>query len=473
MNLRFALASTLSAVFVASSVFAGTPADYAYAFQIETPAATGNSSAWRIQLTPAVYAWTQDAPLRDMEVFNAAGAPVPFARFTAARAATEREHRAALPLLDLPALASPTNASDLRLIIDRDADGRMRRIDAGEKTPTTEKPFVRDWVLDASGFDHSIDQLVLAWTTPASGVVARFSVEAGNDLQNWHGAGSGTVLALEQEGAHLERHEIALNGIHAKYLRLHRLDDGPILAGLAAQARSFERGPAAPARVWLDAALVAASAHGEPPPPGVTRFEYRLPAALPIEAARIELANDNALAPLTLSARFPGRVDPQWNVLAQATAFRLRSGDETLSNADIEVASTSRLRELRIESRTPLAAAPHLSLGFQPDDFVFLAEGAGPYTLAVGSVHAQRASYPVEAALASLRAKLGKDWQPPLATLGAAKESAGAAAFKASPAPIQWSRWLLWGVLVAGAAVVGGFALSLLRGAKGDENRVE
>ncbi|MEO5558071.1 MAG: DUF3999 domain-containing protein [Dokdonella sp.] len=473
MNLRFALASSFSALFGASSAFAGTPADYAYAFPIEIPAATGNSSAWRIELTPAIYAWTQDASLRDVEVFNAAGAPVPFARFTAAPTATQREQRAALPLLDLPALASPTNASDLRLIIDRDADGRLRRIDAGEKTPAAERSFVRDWVLDASGFDHSIDQLVLSWSTPASGVVARFSVEAGDDLQSWHGAGSGTVLALEQEGAHLERHEIALNGIHAKYLRLHRLDDGPILAGLAAQARSFERNPTTPARRWLDAGLLAASAQGEPPPPGVTRFDYGLPAALPVEVARIQLANDNALAPLTLSARFPDSVDPQWNVLAQTTTFRLRSGDETLSNADIEVASASRLREFRIESRTPLTAAPHLSLGFQPDGFVFLAEGNGPYTLAVGSVRAQRASYPVEAALASLRAKLGQDWQPPLATLGAAKESAGAAAFKTLPVPIQWSRWLLWGVLVAGAALVGGFALSLLRGAKGDENRPE
>ncbi len=465
MNLRYAFASCISALVIASSALAGTPADYAYVFPIETPAAAGTNSAWRIQLTPAVYAWTQDTALRDIEVFNAAGAPVPFTRFTSTTDATPREQRAALPLLDLPAAASPTSTSDLRLIIDRDADGRLRRIDAGETTPTDAKSVVRDWVLDASRFDHAIDQLVLSWSTPASGIVARFGVEAGDDLQSWHSAGSGTVLALEQEGAHLERHEIELNGVHVKYLRLHRLDDGPNLVGLAAQARSFERGPAAPPRAWLDAGLVPASAQEGPPPPGVTRFDYVLPAALPVDVARIELANDNALAPLTLSSRFPGSVNPEWNVLAQTTAFRLRSGDETLRNADVELASASRLREFRIESRAPLAAAPHLSFGFQPDGFVFLAEGDGPYTLAAGSAHAQRASYPVDAALASLRAQRGKDWQPPLATLGPAKESAGAAAFKTPPAPIQWSRWLLWGVLIGGAAVVAGFALSLLRGA--------
>ncbi|MEO6688495.1 MAG: DUF3999 family protein, partial [Dokdonella sp.] len=165
MNTRFAFAF-LPALVVASPALAGTPADYAYTFPIETPATAANSSAWRIDLTPAVYAWTRDASLRDLEVFNAAGAPVPFARFTTPIDTTRREQRAALPLLDLPATASPTSASDLRLIIDRDADGHLRRIDAGEKTPVDAKSAVRDWVLDASGFDRAIDGIVLSWSAP-------------------------------------------------------------------------------------------------------------------------------------------------------------------------------------------------------------------------------------------------------------------------------------------------------------------
>jgi hypothetical protein len=97
---------------------------------------------------------------------------------------------------------------------------------------------------------------------------------------------------------------------------------------------------------------------------------------------------------------------------------------------------------------------------------VFLAEGAAPYTLAVGSARVQRAAYPVDVALASLRAQLGRNWQPPLATLGAERESAGAAAFQTPALPVPWRRWLLWVVLLLGAVVVGGFALSLLRGGK-------
>ena len=71
--------------------------------------------------------------------------------------------------------------------------------------------------------------------------------------------------------------------------------------------------------------------------------------------------------------------------------------------------------------------------------------------------------------LASLRASLGKDWQPPIAALGSARVSAGETALRAAPPPTPWRRWLLWGVLIGGALLVAAFALSLLRGAKPPE----
>jgi len=95
---------------------------------------------------------------------------------------------------------------------------------------------------------------------------------------------------------------------------------------------------------------------------------------------------------------------------------------------------------------------------------VFLAEGAGPWTLAVGSRSAHRPDYPLDAALASLRANLGRDWQPPRATIGAARISAGEAALLPPLRPTPWRQWLLWAVLVLGAALVGVFTLGLLRG---------
>ena len=459
----------LCAIFfgVLTNAAASAPSDYAYVFPIETAAApSGDNSAWRVDLGPDVYRWVQDAELRDIEIFNADQHPVPFARIAVGPTATASENSAALPVLELPASTKAANASDLRLVIDRDADGRLRRIDAGEQTPTTTA--TRDWLVDASAFDHAIDSLYLTWREPASGVVARFAVDAGDDLQTWRSVGNATLLKLEQQGARLERHDIALAGTRAKYLRLRRLDDGAALVGLAIEARSVERGQAAPARIWIDAASKPASSDDRPPT-GIARFEYTLPAPLPVEAARIELASDNALAPISLFAHIPQAPAAPWARLGGLTAFRLRQGDETLRNGDLDLRAGSRVQDFRIESATTIAEPPRLSLGYRPDSLVFLAEGNGPFVLAVGSVQARHAEYPVELALASIRAKLGKDWQPPIAALGRAEASAGDAALHAAPPPVPWRRWLLWAILVGGAVLIAVLALSLLRGAKPPE----
>ena len=439
------------------SAAAATPADYAYTFPLMIDAAAP-SSAWRVELTPAVYAWVQDDALRDIEVFNAAGQPVPLARLAGAITSTTQELDTAVPVLALPATTTATPAGDLRLVIDRDANGRLRRIDAGEQ-PATAPAQARDWLLDASSVEYAIERIQLDWATPASGIVARFSIEAGDDLQSWRSLGNATVLSLEQNGAKLERRELALGNVRAKYFRLHRLDDGAELGGLSAHARMVERS-SAPVRTWLRAeAIGAAETQGN-----TVRFHYRLPAALPIDRARIELAGDNSLAPLIVSAQMPGSAHEEVRELARITAFRLRQGEETLQNDALDLRSAGRVRELRIDSTTPLAAAPQLTIGFPPDALVFLAEGSGPYTLAVGSARARHADYPVDAALASLRAKYGRDWQPPPATLGAPVVSAGDAALRAPPAPLAWRSWILWAVLVAGAGLVGAFAVSLLKG---------
>jgi hypothetical protein len=64
--------------------------------------------------------------------------------------------------------------------------------------------------------------------------------------------------------------------------------------------------------------------------------------------------------------------------------------------------------------------------------------------------------------LADLRARNGGRWAPAVATLGARTELAGPAALDDTP-PRDWGTWLLWGVLVLGVVLVGGFAVRLLR----------
>ncbi len=450
-------AAALAILLTLSPALAQELRDHAQAFTLTLPPGD-DGNAWRIDLTPAVYAHVHDAALRDIAVFNADGHPVPSARVDATPGRVQRSET--VPLLPLPAATPPNVGADLRLVVERDDAGRLRRLETGDVMAAADAGGTRDWIVDASAIDGALERIVLDWDTPADGIVAHFELAVGDDLEHWRPIGGGSVFALRQGEARLDRRDLATGGVRAKYLRLHRSDRGAALAGLRAALRHTAAASEAPLQAWIDAvpAQAAAGTTGD-----VVHYDYRLPAALPIERVRIELATDNALADVAVYAGSTAR-EP----LARTTAFRLRNGGDSLRNDAVDVAPRTRIDTLRIEARTPIAVAPHVQVAFRPDRFVFLAEGPAPYTLAVGSARAKRPDYPIEAALASLRARLGADWQPPPARIGDGRASGGDAALQAPPAPFAWRRWLLWAVLAAAAALVLGFALSLLRGTRGD-----
>lgn len=430
------------------------PADFAWTFPVETDDTSAN--AWRVELTPEAYAWIQDDGLRDTVVFNAAGQPVPTAPAEARNDTVTREHRIPLPLLALPA-STDHGTSDLRLIIERDGDGRLHRIDAGEQT-APRPGRLREWLVDAGSIDRPVEALLLDWSAPPAGVSARFSLAASDDLQRWRDLGQASVVSLEQDGMRIDRRELQIPPTRASYFRLRRLDDGAALENLSAQARLTESERRDSARRWVRAVAQRRDATADS-----ASFDYELPGALPIDRARIELADDNAARSLTLSVPpVDGRTPA--HVLARIDAFRLRVGGDLVQNEDIALSLASRERRFRIEARTPLAHPPSLMLGYRPDALVFLAEGPGPYVLAVGSRTARRPDAPVAAVLSTLRGRFGNNWQPPVARLGNGRVSGGDAVLREPSPPMPWRQWLLWGVLALGAALVGGFAWSLLRG---------
>jgi hypothetical protein len=455
---------------------AATADDYAYAWPIQ---AQGTASAWQVELTPEVYAVVTTADLRDVAVVNTAGEAVPAAAFRAPNAAaTTREDLLTLPTFALPrAPAADAGAAGdaIRLQIERGADGKLRRVDAnlgGAAAAAADTR--RDLLLDASGVRAAFAAVRVDWAEGGPDVSAQFAIDGSDDLQSWRVlAPRATVLRLTQNGNRLDRHDIALHDASAAYLRLRRLDDGADLQGLSARLRTVTSSLSGPARQWLDATPTGPDKRRFDPSFGradgtqVVAWRYQLPAPLAIDSIRLELADDNSLARVVvLSRRRPGDDDPSaWMQRAALVAFRLRQDDGVIGNDEFPAAYAARARDWRIEASTPLEHAPKLMLGFQPDRFVFLAQGAGPYRLVAGSAVARRGDYPVDAALASLRASHDRDWQPPLAALGARAALKGDSALVAPVVekPFDWKTWLLWGVLVGAAALIGGLALSLLR----------
>lgn len=440
---------------------AATPADYARVIPIDT---AGESAAWQVELDAQVYAGSIDPGLRDLAIFNADGQAVPLILSASEAPDAVIEQRAAVPVLPLPPAGREREQADLHLLVERDASGRLRRLETQSSDEPGETAATREWLLDLGEFERGIDRLELAWNEPQGDIIASFEVTGSNDLQRWDLLNTdATLVVLEQGGARVDRREIALPVTRFRYLRLHRNDDGAPLGGLSAQAsRSRRVAGVAPVR-WIEAKPVDGIAELAS---SDTRHLYSLDHAVPASQVRITLASDNALAQLEVLTPF-GLADGKshWIQRARLVAFRLVQDDDVIDNGAIALSPGARLRELRIDSATALASNPQVSVGYRPVRLIFLAEGRGPFVLGVGSATERFPAYPVEAALATLRARLGADWQPPTATLGGSRTSAGAKALEAPEALVDWKRWLLWAVLIGAAAVVGGIALSLLRGA--------
>ncbi|MGN5615074.1 DUF3999 family protein, partial [Xanthomonas hortorum] len=114
---------------------------------------------------------------------------------------------------------------------------------------------------------------------------------------------------------------------------------------------------------------------------------------------------------------------------------------------------------------------PTLRVGYQPERVMFLAQGQPPYAVVAGSARVQRGEAPLASMLQALRRERGAQWQPARASVAAqAQPLAGDAALQPATTPRDWKRWLLWGLLVGGALLVGGFAVSLLRSSAANRN---
>ncbi len=481
-NLRRIVLKTIRSSFVGAlfttlavgAAHAAGPMDgYAYRWPLKTE---GNNVAWQFELTPEVYAALRDPKLRDFEVFNAEGRPVPVAPLNQTAQISPQMQWAWLPAFALPR-DQAAMGGNIGLRIERDSNGQLRMLEAQvqDATPATTTDGAAstastastvgaiDYVIDASGIKResrtaTIDRLDLQWTYGDRDSRARFAVDASDDLENWQPlVEAAAVVSLKQQNATLQRRTIALPATAQPYLRLRQLD-GDALPSLQIQARRLDPTTSMYAGFVTRTAVATYvdSGDGEQ---GARWYRYRLPAALPVTHLGIALANENATAEFDVQAL----IGEQWTPMGRQTVFRLRQGDLTIDNDDYMLGMATNAREWRLSSIAPLDTPPSIKVTYLPDRFVFLAQGKGPYTLAAGSRSALRTPLPVEQALAPMRTHLGADWQPPMAGLGARAAAGGDAAYDAPKTPPNWRGWLLWVLLIGGALIVAGFAMSLIR----------
>lgn len=408
----------------------------------------GGRAAYRLELTPAIYRSIQASDLGDLQVFDARGAAVPTRVSPAEIEAVEAAEPRAVPWFPLPV----PEASEARweLIGETDAQGRLHRVETRGGEASAGERQAGAALVDLSELAAPVVALELAWDAAALPVDSSYRVEASDDLERWRTVQSrGRLLDLAHQGERIVRRRLTLGGVSATYLRLRPLPGEPAVALTGIGAVPVPERPAAP-REWR----VLEGRHQAD-----GSFHYRLEGRFPVDRVDIEGAGTGT-ASWTLWSR--GDAEDAWRRRAGPwVGYRLDDAAGVLSSPPQSLRGPVRDRDWRLTAaQASTGAPPRLRLGYRPERLVFLAQGEAPFRLAAGSLRARRQEAPVAPVLASLRERHGDAWRPSPATLGEARELAGEGALRPER---DWTTWLLWAVLVGGAALVAGLALTLLR----------
>lgn len=430
-------------------------ADAPYARQWPLHLDTAAAGAYRVVLDASVYRQLQSPSLADLDVLDAHGQPVPAALLDASAPDEPRAKTVPLPWFPLP---PGERARDVALISEISPDGSVRRVEwryAGNGADAG-----NGFLLDASRVQAPVRALVVQWATPADApfdVAVR--VSASDDLRQWRTVADGAHLVeLTNAGQRIVRDRIETSPVKARYLRVVPLD--ATAPPLQVSAVTAELEPPAQARTWQWRTL---QGHRADDADGTVHYEFELDGRFPVARADVSLPG-NSSGEWRLQARDDAQAP--WHDVAPAwMAFRLNAGGREDASPPQSLHGIRRDRLWRLTPRQGAShpSAPGLRLGYRPEALVFVAQGEEPFALVAGSARARRADAPLASMIDAIRTQRGAQWEPATAALGPSIELAGAAALTPPPAERDWKAWLLWGVLLAGAALVAGFAVSLLR----------
>ncbi|WP_133500648.1 DUF3999 family protein [Cognatilysobacter terrigena] len=413
------------------AIAAGT--DYARQWPVVLHATPAD--AYAVELTPEVYATVQRADLRDLDVLDASGRPVPVDLVAQAAQNMQTTRRVALPWYRMPAPGGTTTDRDWRVMVDVDTDGRLR---VTRSTDAAASPSATTLLIDATSLRTSPSALELAWR-PGASFDAGYRIEGSNDLDRWYDVGRGRLVDVHEDARRLQMHrlEIATSTAGPRFLRLVPDDASgalPDITGVdAVWTSTTQRAP-----VWRRLT---------PKTDADGAFEFDVGGRYPVRWIDLDTAGNDARA-WRLQSR--DTLQAHWNDRSSYwVAYRVGSGRSSALVFDVPV----RDRYWRLVPQSG-GDAPSLKVGYLPERAVFIAGGRPPYTLVAGSLRAVREQRPVQAAIGGMSNGVAT------ARLAAATARSSNAAL--APAR-DWKTWGLWAVLGLGVLAVGGFALHVLR----------
>jgi len=437
----------ISSVWVSTAAVAADRLAQRFALELE-----GGAAYYSVTLPAAVYAASQRSDLGDVRVFNGAGEPVPYS--LDAPREPSRAPATLHPVGWFPLPPAARGSTGVPLGVTIAADGSLRATSAPPDRAQHDADLI-DVARETRG-EARVDALVVH--VRDDNYQGRVSVESSDDLRNWQPAGEAQLLKVSYNGSTLSQDRIELNGRRARYLRLHWLDGTPYIESIDAQVQAASADNAQRADTqweWREGIVAHAG-----PKAGEYFFETGGP--YPVDRLRLNLPQPNTVAPAVVYSR--AGLESGWKEVSSATLFRLHNGTVEQSNPSLEMApDTDRQWRVVVDTRNGGLGSGTLTVaaGWRPATLTFVARGAAPFTLGVGSAAA------VSSAVSRADLLMGASSVAATARLGEAlpaEQDADAQSPGSDPDAMR--RYMLWAALLLAVGSLGAIAWRLARGAQ-------
>ncbi|EPS2708562.1 DUF3999 family protein [Cronobacter turicensis] len=428
------------------------PQDYARGVEL---AVEGPSPWYRLPLPEAVYSQSAWPDLRDIRVFNAQGASLPFALETTTPPAPAPQ-RAPLTVYKLDAQPVKTSDEGQSAVLLTSPSGVQIRM---ENAPVEQ--LSASWLIpldESNNRERALTQLQLAWPQQVNGWQARVDVLASETLRDWQPViADAPLMDLTSGDRRLLQNTVdfsdglSLSG--AKYL-LVVVKNASAPLGFTSATGQWQAPHVQPRRVTL-------VAHGEKENDDTA--EYRWTRPQPFDALTLRPALENAVVPVEIEYRSADNM--AWQLLARTVIYRLPENPAVTLPLHGELISALRVRAINQRFGD---AFPEVTGERDEKTLVFNAQGSGPFLLAWGNGAAK-------AQALTLQTLVPGSHDPerlPYAQAVKAVTIGGDARLTAKDASAQRNAlytWIIWGVLVAGAAGLLLLAWRLWRDIRGEK----
>jgi hypothetical protein len=188
-------------------------------------------------------------------------------------------------------------------------------------------------------------------------------------------------------------------------------------------------------------------------------FDFDLGGPVPVDRIEFQLPENNTIVNAELLAASSNK--GPWTTVLRTRLYRIAHAGTELTGPTLDIGRRNdRYYELRVEAIGGGLGAgkPTLVTYHAPDQLLFLRRGEGPFTLAYGRSRVQHARFQAEDLLSLLPEQPAPTAR---ATLGQVTTLGGEDRLAAPKPPPPYTTYLVWVVLIAGVALLGGIALRL------------